>query len=82
LAEDKDVLAKVKSFKNMPPQKPEPAKEPKAPESPVLAAFGEITKLLTTVNNKVQQRGHGFDDSQKETIKQYLSLIFGNLGEE
>lgn len=79
VAKDKDVKKKLKSGLNLPQHPPEPEPDPKS-ESPALKAFGDITKLLTTVNTKVQQRAHGFDSSQKDTIKQHLSLIFGNLG--
>jgi hypothetical protein len=43
-------------------------------------SFGEVMKALTRVNTIINQRAHGFDESNIEAIKQQLGLIFRNLG--
>jgi hypothetical protein len=53
-----------------------------APEPPPTDWFQEAHRHLKYANNQITQRGHGFTDSQKETLKQTLFLIFRNLGGE
>jgi hypothetical protein len=78
LAEDAEVLAKMQTF--IPMEKPEPVVEP-VPVVKTASDFAEdVRKLILQANGIVTQRGHGFSDSERETLKEQLGLLFRNLG--